>query len=285
MEMFTMTINETDCGLEVVHIVDREGENDDRRKSSSAPPVSCSERPELPLKSTHPTAGSLTESSSLSTDNPSYELEYSDEDMSIASEDDDNSDEGFIGSADLGSKFGDQQPFNKTNNVDETSDIVFPSIQTLDLVIDEMPSIQKKSYIGKTQLNVSQPIPPTSIRSRKNKQKINVMACPCCRSYVDCTHQKNDPRLTSPSHGENDSSINALTSFVDGLWSNPKDDHNASTKSNQTSPSSTTKALGYTVKRQILEGWLYKKGTGNDLFGSTYWKPRWCSLVVSNIRQ
>jgi len=38
----------------------------------------------------------------------------------------------------------------------------------------------------------------------------------------------------------------------------------------------------YEVKRSLVEGWLYKKGTGNDIFRSRDWKPRWCNLAVSS---
>jgi len=40
---------------------------------------------------------------------------------------------------------------------------------------------------------------------------------------------------------------------------------------------------GYTVIKCLMETWLYKKGSGKDVFGSTYWKPRWCQLVLANI--
>jgi hypothetical protein len=45
-------------------------------------------------------------------------------------------------------------------------------------------------------------------------------------------------------------------------------------------PSSPTD-FSYTVVKCLMESWLHKKGSGNDVFGSTSWKPRWCQLVVS----
>lgn len=36
------------------------------------------------------------------------------------------------------------------------------------------------------------------------------------------------------------------------------------------------------VKLILAEGWIYKKGTGNDWMGSRSWKPRWGRLVVSS---
>jgi hypothetical protein len=37
----------------------------------------------------------------------------------------------------------------------------------------------------------------------------------------------------------------------------------------------------YNPTRILVEGWVHKKGTGNDLFGSRSWKARYCRLVVS----
>jgi hypothetical protein len=38
----------------------------------------------------------------------------------------------------------------------------------------------------------------------------------------------------------------------------------------------------YNPTRIIVEGWVHKKGTGNDIFGSRSWKARYCRLVVSD---
>jgi hypothetical protein len=37
----------------------------------------------------------------------------------------------------------------------------------------------------------------------------------------------------------------------------------------------------YTITETIVQGWLYKKGSGNDIWGKTWWKPRWVTLAVS----
>ena len=39
----------------------------------------------------------------------------------------------------------------------------------------------------------------------------------------------------------------------------------------------------YIPQRILAEGWVHKKGTGNDFFGSRAWKPRYCRLVVSKV--
>lgn len=37
----------------------------------------------------------------------------------------------------------------------------------------------------------------------------------------------------------------------------------------------------YTITETIVQGWLYKKGSGNDIWGRRWWKPRWVTLAVS----
>ena len=39
----------------------------------------------------------------------------------------------------------------------------------------------------------------------------------------------------------------------------------------------------YKVKETIVQGWLHKKGTGNDFLGMRWWKPRWVTLAVSDV--
>jgi len=36
----------------------------------------------------------------------------------------------------------------------------------------------------------------------------------------------------------------------------------------------------YTISETIVQGWLYKKGTGEDFSGRRWWKPRWVTLAV-----
>lgn len=37
----------------------------------------------------------------------------------------------------------------------------------------------------------------------------------------------------------------------------------------------------YTITETIVQGWLYKKGTGGDWAGSRGWKPRWVTLALA----
>jgi len=38
----------------------------------------------------------------------------------------------------------------------------------------------------------------------------------------------------------------------------------------------------FTITETIVQGWLYKKGTGGDFSGRRWWKPRWVTLAVSS---
>ncbi|KAL3803777.1 hypothetical protein ACHAW5_004628 [Stephanodiscus triporus] len=37
----------------------------------------------------------------------------------------------------------------------------------------------------------------------------------------------------------------------------------------------------YTILETIVQGWLYKKGTGGDFSGRRWWKPRWVTLALA----
>jgi len=39
----------------------------------------------------------------------------------------------------------------------------------------------------------------------------------------------------------------------------------------------------YKSKRILAEGWLHKKGSGNDFFGSIRWKARYCRLILAKV--
>lgn len=46
-------------------------------------------------------------------------------------------------------------------------------------------------------------------------------------------------------------------------------------------PQGVAEGIKYQPRRILVEGWLHKKGTGNDWLGTKSWKPRWARLVVS----
>mmetsp|Transcript_14746 Transcript_14746/g.17167 ORF Transcript_14746/g.17167 Transcript_14746/m.17167 type:complete len:498 (-) Transcript_14746:2092-3585(-) len=194
--------------------------------------------------------------------------------------------------------------------VNEKVKVKFPSSSSIStsvrsLVVDEIPAIQSKALAKR------QHIPPTILSdkrgngtgigagsnissiqrpmSSKNKNT-KLIACPCCRSYVDDEQFKKHQRFPkSWNHNSEDEdededydkNKNAFTSLMDNIWSDSSSPSRK--KEQQVSSQVMPKSLEYKVKTCIFEGWLHKKGTGNDLFGSTSWKPRWCSLVMADI--
>jgi hypothetical protein len=45
-------------------------------------------------------------------------------------------------------------------------------------------------------------------------------------------------------------------------------------------PGSLDSGVEYKFNRVLAEGWIHKKGTGNDWLRSRGWKTRWAQLVV-----
>jgi hypothetical protein len=48
-------------------------------------------------------------------------------------------------------------------------------------------------------------------------------------------------------------------------------------------PGTLDSGVEYKFKRVLAEGWIHKKGTGNDWLRSRGWKTRWAQLVVSSV--
>jgi len=94
---------------------------------------------------------------------------------------------------------------------------------------------------------------------------LDVIACPCCQQTLHDEHQT----IAAPK------SIASLRQR--SLFTMAEDD--------MVEEDDTTGALGevmnYNVKSVVVEGWLHKKGTGNDWLGSRSWKPRWVRLVTA----
>lgn len=47
-------------------------------------------------------------------------------------------------------------------------------------------------------------------------------------------------------------------------------------------PGLLNEGVSYTIQNVLVQGWVSKKGTGQDLFASRAWKTRWAVLSVSN---
>ena len=113
--------------------------------------------------------------------------------------------------------------------------------------------------------------------------------CPCCKAYVCQTQAKKDNLLASNLEENNCNdyaSSNSLSSLVQYIFSTetkPEPDLEWISKPANKEASSPDILLEYTVTKTIMETWLYKKGSGRDVFGSTHWKPRWCQLVLATV--
>lgn len=116
-------------------------------------------------------------------------------------------------------------------------------------------------------------------------------ACPCCRRFI----QQN-------SHGDIESGDDAAmksppTSAV--IASRPEEEGATLTSLVQAAVTTLTtqpsimqpmgapplvagdRLKNYTVVETIVQGWLYKKGTGGDWAGRRWWKPRWVTLALA----
>ena len=90
--------------------------------------------------------------------------------------------------------------------------------------------------------------------------------CPCCARYVvkECDGKLQQPQtqpqeLTASPSTDDDTRDASLPGSLD--------------------PTSTS----YTVQSIAVQGWIHKKGTGNDIFGSRAWKSRWATLGTATV--
>ena len=100
------------------------------------------------------------------------------------------------------------------------------------------------------------------------KDLLEIAACPCCKQCIDERQQQtlSGPRLMADPY----------TEIKD-------DDTEFDSDDEDMLPRGIAEGLKYQPRRILVEGWLHKKGTGNDWLGSKSWKPRWARLVVSDM--
>jgi hypothetical protein len=91
-----------------------------------------------------------------------------------------------------------------------------------------------------------------------------MIACPCCN------RPRNEDRETL-----NELVVTNRSSITESSGSEEADD--------DVLPGVLARGVEYHPKHILVEGWVHKKGTGNDFFGSRSWKPRWARLAVSKI--
>mmetsp|Transcript_10402 Transcript_10402/g.15439 ORF Transcript_10402/g.15439 Transcript_10402/m.15439 type:complete len:425 (+) Transcript_10402:142-1416(+) len=131
----------------------------------------------------------------------------------------------------------------------------------------------------------------------QNKQHIN--ACPLCRRYL---LNRTAALVNVASDGTAGTSSQAAGDVV--LEAGAKSDNNsgqvfctAVAKGSQVVKKSNKKSRerirtlsdfegnvdNLTISKVLVEGWLLKKGSGNDWLGDTKYKPRWARLLLANI--
>ncbi len=157
------------------------------------------------------------------------------------------------------------------------------------LVIDELETKQIKSKdctlkISKEDGKLGSPNRSVTLSSPQNendvRSKISTPVPWACRQG-----KKSNLIASSPS-----SNPSVFSTFIDYFCArSDQEDVNGTTTtkdSNRTQQiqKNQNDKFEYTITKTFLEAWISKKGSGNDIFGSISWKPRWCQLVVSRCR-
>jgi len=102
----------------------------------------------------------------------------------------------------------------------------------------------------------------------------NERACPCCQRYIE---SKRTVLKSSSLHCHQAQKDIALERSLPGTLQvktagvpcrNPHEQEDC-----------------FQIKTVVAKGWIYKKGTGQDWWGSTGWKQRWAELTVSVTRE
>ena len=103
----------------------------------------------------------------------------------------------------------------------------------------------------------------------------NHSACPCCNRHRDDGRQTlNEPNCAKKKTRQ---------SLMDEVHDVEEEDDEDSADEHDCLPGVVHAGVEYIPQRILAEGWVHKKGTGNDFFGSRAWKPRYCRLVVSKV--
>ena len=95
--------------------------------------------------------------------------------------------------------------------------------------------------------------------------------CPCCNRRLDHGRQTLGEFVAPP--------------VVDALFkcdSYSDDESNGDMdEAGRMMPGILAEGEAYHIKKVVVQGWVYKKGTGMDWIGSRAWKARWACLAVS----
>lgn len=168
--------------------------------------------------------------------------------------------------------YSDEESVTSKEPIDEQI-ISLPTAKTRRLIIDEI-DMPRKSKLPMGTV-------PTSPTASPEHGKATIE-----EPYIICSHVQNTNRLTLQTEGSQENTeFPSMTDLMEAMW--PISPTNSAKRKAKGEPaftvSKTNGSFDYQVATSILEGWLYKKGSGNDFFGSKSWKPRWCNLVLGSI--
>ena len=99
--------------------------------------------------------------------------------------------------------------------------------------------------------------------------------CPCCARYVvkDGAHQHHHHHHQQQRQAGTDAAPATLASSPSA-----EDDRNDTALAG-----SLDSTVDYAVTSILVQGWVHKKGTGKDIFGSRAWKSRWATLATAAV--
>ncbi|KAL3925913.1 MAG: hypothetical protein SGILL_000090 [Bacillariaceae sp.] len=118
---------------------------------------------------------------------------------------------------------------------------------------------------------------------RKQDRPNGPSLCPCCQLPVHAGgHQvvgdtKNVLTRQQSNAVMRDSLVSLFSEDVDQTCDEDMDE------TDRMMPGVLGKGVAYTVKEVIAQGYVHKKGSGNDFLGSRSWKPRWAVLVWASV--
>ena len=81
--------------------------------------------------------------------------------------------------------------------------------------------------------------------------------------------------------GDTRCKINGSVLHDDGTETETCTSYDDMDEEGSTTPGLLSGGIPYTVTNRLVQGWVHKKGSGQDWVGSKAWKPRWAVLSVS----
>lgn len=106
-------------------------------------------------------------------------------------------------------------------------------------------------------------------------------ACPCCNRRV--SNAEGRQTLDEPASTSRSSRRDIPCAFNFDEEHEEDDDTDDEEEDDDYLPGTLDSGVEYKFKRVLAEGWVHKKGTGNDWLRSRGWKTRWAQLVVRSV--